>query len=257
MADTLWEGDAPGFDELARLSADAPAGSDGLIFVPHLDGRLLPSRPQMRGAWVGLTRHHTRAHLVRSVLEGVAYEYAEYLRILRELHPEIDLREVRVVGGGARSDTWNAIKASALGVPYARPARGEFSCWGAALVAGRAVGLFDDLAEAAAQSHRDRAALRARPGRSRGAGETGGLLRAPARDARPGGGLMARLVAALVGAGRAGAVHAGNLADYAARRGARRGGRRTPRGAPRSSPAARRPRRSPTSSRRSKASTRW
>ncbi len=79
----------------------------------------------MRGAWVGLTRHHTRAHLVRSVLEGVAYEYAEYLRILRELHPEIDLREVRVVGGGARSDTWNAIKASALGVPYARPARGR------------------------------------------------------------------------------------------------------------------------------------
>jgi xylulokinase len=149
VGDTLWEGDAPGFDELARVSAEAPAGSDGLIFVPHLDGRLLPSRPQMRGAWVGLTRHHTRAHLVRSVLEGVAYEYAEYLRILRELHPEIDLREVRVVGGGARSDTWNAIKASALGVPYARPARGEFSCWGAALVAGRAVGVFGDLAEAA------------------------------------------------------------------------------------------------------------
>lgn len=149
VADTLWDGQAPGFDELARVSADAPAGSDGLIFVPHLDGRLLPSRPQMRGAWIGLTRHHGRAHLVRSVLEGVAYEYADYLRILRELHAEIDLREVRVVGGGAGSDTWNTIKASVLGVPYARPARGEFSCWGAALVAGRAVGVFDDLAEAA------------------------------------------------------------------------------------------------------------
>ena len=122
--------------------------SDGLIFVPHVDGRLLPSRPQMRGAWTGLTRHHSRPHLVRSVLEGVAYEYAEYLRVLRQL----DLREVRVVGGGARSDTWNAIKASALGVPYARLARGEFSCWGAALVAGRAVGLFDDLAEAASRA---------------------------------------------------------------------------------------------------------
>ncbi len=103
----------------------------------------------MRGAWTGLTRHHSRSHLVRSVLEGVAYEYAHYLRVLRELHPEIDLREVRVVGGGARSDTWNAIKASALGVPYARLARGEFSCWGAALVAGRSVGMYDDLATAA------------------------------------------------------------------------------------------------------------
>jgi xylulokinase len=152
VGETLWEGDAPGFDELAEVARSAPAGSEGLIFVPHVDGRLLPSRPQMRGAWTGLTRHHTRAHLVRSVLEGVAYEYAEYLRVLRELHPELDLREVRVVGGGARSDTWNAIKASVLGVPYARPARGEFSCWGAALVAGRAVGVFDDLAEAAGRA---------------------------------------------------------------------------------------------------------
>jgi xylulokinase len=152
VGETLWEGEAPEFDELARVARAAPAGSDGLIFVPHVDGRLLPSRPQMRGAWTGLTRHHSRPHLVRSVLEGVAYEYSEYLRVLRELHPEIDLREVRVVGGGARSDTWNAIKASVLGVPYARLARGEFSCWGAALVAGAAVGLYDDLAEAAARA---------------------------------------------------------------------------------------------------------
>jgi xylulokinase len=152
VGDTLWEGEPPGFDELARVGRDAPAGSDGLIFVPHVDGRLLPSRPQMRGAWTGLTRHHKRSHLVRSVLEGVAYEYAHYLSVLRELHPGLDLREVRVIGGGARSDTWNAIKASALGVPYARPARAEFSCWGAALVAGAAVGLFDDLAAAASGS---------------------------------------------------------------------------------------------------------
>jgi xylulokinase len=149
VGETLWEGDAPDFDELARVARTAPAGSDGLIFVPHVDGRLLPSRPEMRGAWVGLSRHHSRSHLVRSVLEGVAYEYAEYLRVLGELHPELDLREVRVVGGGARSDTWNAIKASALGVPYARLDRGEFSCWGAALVAGRSVGVFGDLAAAA------------------------------------------------------------------------------------------------------------
>ena len=86
------------------------------------------------------------------MLEGVAYEYAIYLRILRELHPEIDLHEVRVVGGGARSHSWNAIKASVLGVPYARLARGEFSCWGAALVAGKAIGLFDDLAAAAGRA---------------------------------------------------------------------------------------------------------
>jgi xylulokinase len=54
-----------------------------------------------------------------------------------------------VIGGGARSGGWNAIKASVLGVPYVRLDRGEFSCWGAALVAGRSVGIFADLAEAA------------------------------------------------------------------------------------------------------------
>jgi xylulokinase len=152
VGETLWAGggEAPGFDELAAVSDDAPAGSGGLIFIPHVDGRLLPSRPQMRGAWAGLTRHHGRPHMVRSVLEGVAYEYALYLRTLRELRPELDVREVRVIGGGARSDAWNAIKASVLGVPYVRLARGEFSCWGAALVAGRAVELYDDLAAVAA-----------------------------------------------------------------------------------------------------------
>jgi xylulokinase len=157
VGETLWDrpsGDAPDFDALARAGGDAPAGSEGLVFVPHVDGRLLPNRPRMRGAWVGLTRHHSRSHLVRSVLEGVAYEYAHYLRILRELHPEIDLHEVRVVGGGARSETWNAIKASVLGVPYARLAPGEFSCWGAALVAGAAVGMYDDLAAAAVRAAR-------------------------------------------------------------------------------------------------------
>ncbi len=155
VAQTLWDrpdASAPDFDELTGVGRDAPPGSDGLIFVPHVDGRLLPSQPEMRGAWAGLTRHHRRSHLVRSVLEGVAYEYAIYLRILRELHPEIDLHEVRVVGGGARSHSWNAIKASVLGVPYARLARGEFSCWGAALVAGKAIGLFDDLATAAGRA---------------------------------------------------------------------------------------------------------
>ena len=152
VGETLWEEDPPGFDELARVAAAAPAGSGGLIFVPHVDGRLLPSRPEMRGAWTGISRHHSRPHLVRSVLEGVAYEYAEYLRVLGELHPELDLREARVVGGGARSNTWNEIKASVLGVPYARLDRGELSCWGAALVAGRSVGLFGELADAATRA---------------------------------------------------------------------------------------------------------
>lgn len=140
---------------LARLveeAAGVPAGADGLLFVPHLDGRLLPSDPTMRGAWVGLHREHGRAHLVRAVLESVAYEYAGYLRAVRTLQPDFRAGAGRVVGGGARSALWNDLKASVLGVPLDRLDRDELSCWGAALVAGRAVGAVGDLAEAATRT---------------------------------------------------------------------------------------------------------
>ena len=152
------EDEAVDYEALGELVGSVPAGSGGLLFVPHLDGRLLPSDPTMRGAWIGLDRHHRRAHMLRALLEGVAYEYAGYLAVLNELHPGLDQDEVRVVGGGARSGAWNSIKASVLGVPYVRLRREELSCWGAALVAGAAVGLFDDLAATAlaAAQERDR-----------------------------------------------------------------------------------------------------
>jgi xylulokinase len=150
------EDEAVDYEALGELVGSVPAGSGGLLFVPHLDGRLLPSDPTMRGAWIGLDRHHRRAHMLRALLEGVAYEYAGYLAVLNELHPGLDQDEVRVVGGGARSGAWNAIKASVLGVPYVRLDREELSCWGAALVAGAAVGVFDDLAGAALAAARER-----------------------------------------------------------------------------------------------------
>jgi xylulokinase len=149
LLDAGESGDDPRFAALVAAASELPPGADGLLFVPHLDGRLLPSDPTMRGAWVGLHREHGRAHLVRAVLESVAYEYAGYLRAVRELQPGFAPAGGRVVGGGARSSAWNAIKASVLGVELERLDREELSCWGAALVAGHAVGLVEDLAAAA------------------------------------------------------------------------------------------------------------
>jgi len=140
---------AAGLERLAAAAAMVPAGSDGLMFLPYLHGRILPSEPSMRGAWLGLHRRHGRGHLARAVLEGVALEYRRYLEVLAGLHPDLEFSETRVAGGGARSAVWCQVKASALGVPYAGMGRGELSCWGAALVAGAAVGLFDDLVAAA------------------------------------------------------------------------------------------------------------
>jgi xylulokinase len=141
------EGDL--YDEMIEQASKVPAGADGLLFSPHLGGRICPAAPEMRGAWTGFSWGHTQAHYFRAILESVAYEYAYYLRVLGDLLPDLELIETRVIGGGARSSTWNGIKADVLGVPYRRLARSEFATWGGALIAGHAVGLYDDLAERA------------------------------------------------------------------------------------------------------------
>jgi xylulokinase len=137
------------YDQMSALAAQAPAGSDGLLFSPHLGGRICPSSPDMRGAWTGISWNHTQAHFFRSILESVAFEYAYYLRILQERLPALQLTEARVVGGGARSQLWNQIKADVLNVPYQRLEGNEFGTWGCALIAGKAAGLYDDLAQQA------------------------------------------------------------------------------------------------------------
>lgn len=142
------------YTRLAALAAGIAPGADGLFFSPHLGGRICPAAPHMRGAWLGFSWSHTQAHFFRAVLESVAYEYAWYLAILRETLPDLALHEARVLGGGARSPVWNQIKADVLGVPYQRLAAAEYGTWGAALIAGKAAGLWDDLAAVALQHAR-------------------------------------------------------------------------------------------------------
>lgn len=137
------------FAEMIAFAETAPPGADGLFFSPHLGGRICPATPEMRGAWLGFSWGHTQAHFARAVLEGVAYEYAYYLGILRELIGELEVIEARAVGGGARSATWNQIKANVLGVPYQSLRGSEFSSWASAMIAGKAADIFDDLAAVA------------------------------------------------------------------------------------------------------------
>lgn len=137
------------YEKMIALAAEAPLGADGLFFSPHLGGRICPSAPDMRGAWIGFSWSHTQAHFSRAVLESIAFEYAYYLRILRETVPTMALTQTRAIGGGARSDVWNQLKADVLGVPYQRLQRMEFGSWGSAMIAGKAAGLFNNLADVA------------------------------------------------------------------------------------------------------------
>ena len=116
---------APGvaFEELVEEAAQAPPGSDGLLFLPYLTGERTPyPDPLARGAFVGLTVHHGRAHLTRAVLEGVAFGMRDSLELMRAagLAPPT---EIRATGGGIRSPLWRQILADVLGAAIVTTSR--------------------------------------------------------------------------------------------------------------------------------------
>jgi xylulokinase len=133
------------FDDLNREIEAIGPGSDGLTFVPHLEGRGYPNVPHMRGHWKGFTRQHTLGHFYRSVLEGTGYEYALYKQSILSRH-QGDLQfVVRGVGGGAKSPVWNQIKADILGCDYCTIDREDIALLGQALIAAGATGHVHDL----------------------------------------------------------------------------------------------------------------
>ena len=131
--------------QLDDMAEEIEPTGDLPLFIPHLGGRVCPSQPAIRGVWDGVSWNHSMAHLYRSVLEGVALEYAVYMAILKSLYRTTSWKEVRVTGGGERSAVWNALKADALQLPVRRIAASEGAPVGAALVAGLGVGVFQSL----------------------------------------------------------------------------------------------------------------
>jgi xylulokinase len=137
------------YQALDRMAAQVPPGANRLLFLPHLSGRVCPGDPNTRGLFIGLSWSHGKAHLYRAILEALGYEYAYYLKIVRSLLPGLQVRETRVIGGGARSQLLNQIKSDILGVPYVTLNREEFAVLGSAILAGYAVGVYTDLADTA------------------------------------------------------------------------------------------------------------
>ncbi|HEU5316922.1 MAG TPA: FGGY family carbohydrate kinase [Chloroflexota bacterium] len=139
------EGDAVGALERAAM---APAGADGLVFLPYLQGERAPLwDPRARGGLVGLTTAHGAEHLVRAVLEGVACSVWHVLSSAEGAVGETT-REVRVAGGGARMAVWNRIKASIAGRRFRPCATAENGVLGAAMLAVLGSGVYADAAEA-------------------------------------------------------------------------------------------------------------
>ena len=124
------------FDTLLAGTERVTPGSDGLLFLPYLSGERTPyPDPYARGAWVGLTLRHTRDHMTRALVEGVAYGLADSLDLLRQAGVTT-VQEFRLSGGGARSPVWRQILADVLNVSLVTTEIDEGAAYGAALLAG-------------------------------------------------------------------------------------------------------------------------
>ena len=134
---------APGlsFSDLDGLADAAPAGSEGLLLLPYFAGSATPYfDPAARGVFFGLTERHGRGHLVRAILEGVAFALADLVDAERALG--VQVHELRSVGGGARSAIWSQIKADVTGAPvHTTEAPDHAGALGAAILAGVGGGL--------------------------------------------------------------------------------------------------------------------
>lgn len=139
---------------LFELAARAPAGADGVLFIPALTGATVPRwNDRMRGTLAGLSMNHDRTHLARAVVEGCTFALRDVLERLDALGlAGGEGGEVRVVGGGARSELWLQIKADVTGRAIRPVLAGDPTAIGAAVLAGLAAGTFASAAEAVAQT---------------------------------------------------------------------------------------------------------
>ncbi len=139
------------YDVLTLEASRAPAGCDGLLFLPYLSGERTPHPdPKARGAFIGLTVQHGKHHIIRSVLEGVSFGLRDSLELIRGLG--VPIEQVRASGGGARSALWRQIQADVFGSELALVNVTEGAAYGAALLAGVGTGVFAGVEEAVART---------------------------------------------------------------------------------------------------------
>jgi xylulokinase len=150
------------YEKLIAEAATAPAGADGLLWAPYLMGERTPHLdPHARAALVGLTASHTRAHVIRAILEGVAFSLRDTLTIFSEMN--VPVETIRLGGGGARSTLWRQIQADVYGRSVEIVEAEEGAAYGAALLAGIGGGVWASVDEACAKTVRVRTLVEPEP----------------------------------------------------------------------------------------------
>jgi xylulokinase len=141
------EGLGDAYDELSEEASRIPPGSDGVVFLPAMQGAMAPEwNGQARGVFYGLTLAHTRDHLTRAILEGSAFGLRDILEAMRGAGLEV--RRLTIVGGGAKGPLWRQIKADVTGLPVRVPESVETTATGAAILAAVGAGVHATVADA-------------------------------------------------------------------------------------------------------------
>jgi sugar (pentulose or hexulose) kinase len=148
--------------DLDDMAAQIPAGSHGLVMLPHFDGMVSPRPdPKARGAFLNLSLHHTCADMYRAILEALGYTLRENLELFQR--SGFDVASVRAIGGAAKSDFWLQMFADIVGMPIERPAVVEAAVLGAAMIAAVGSGAFSSLQESSEAFHQPGWTLAPRP----------------------------------------------------------------------------------------------
>jgi xylulokinase len=141
------EGLGDAYDLLSRQAERIEPGAEGLVFLPAMQGAMAPEwNGSARGVFYGLTLAHTRAHMTRAVLEGSAFGLRDILEAM--IAAGLDVRQLTLVGGGAKGPLWRQIKADVTGLPVRVPVNVETTATGAAILAAVAAGLHGSVADA-------------------------------------------------------------------------------------------------------------
>ena len=139
------------YERLCAEAAEAPPGADGVLWAPYLMGERTPHLDaHARAALVGLAARHTRAHVIRAILEGVAFSLKDSLTIFDEVG--VPVERIRLGGGGARSPLWRQIQADVYSHAVEIPAAEDGSAFGGALLAGVGAGVWGSVDEACAEA---------------------------------------------------------------------------------------------------------
>lgn len=141
------------FKETEQKMANIPPGSKGLMAIGLLSGSAMPVDGRLRGMWMGHDWSHKKEHFYHALLESLTFEYEMVFERIEKFYPEYDNlpQTVKAMGGGAKSSVWLQMNADITGKTYQVLNRDDLATWGAAILAGNAIGVIPDLKKTARQ----------------------------------------------------------------------------------------------------------